>query len=145
MVNLNRKYLLTACRRSGAWLAVWLCLVLLPSPGWSAGDAKVPAAPAQPAAATPQPEKILHQACDYLKAAQKFSFKAECTDDRVYTGGKKLQYAFDLEAFVQRPDKVRINAAGDLDNKQFFYDGKNITLYDQNHKHYAVMEAPGTI
>jgi hypothetical protein len=46
---------------------------------------------------------------------------------------------------VQRPDKVRINAAGDLENKQFFYDGKNITLYDKSHNSYATMEAPGTI
>ena len=63
----------------------------------------------------------------------------------MYTGGKKLQFAFDLEAYVQRPDKVQINAAGDLENKQFFYDGKTITLYDKSHSHYAVMEAPATI
>ena len=53
------------------------------------------------------------QACDLLKSAKQFSFKAEVTDDRVYTEGKKLQFAFDLEAFVQRPDKLRINAQGD--------------------------------
>ena len=93
----------------------------------------------------PQPEKILAQACDLLKSAQQFSFKAEVTDDRVYTGGKKLQFAFDLEAFVRRPDKLRINAQGDTENKQFFYDGKTITLYDQPKNAYAVMAAPATI
>jgi hypothetical protein len=134
-------------RGLGALLAFLPCLLLLTSLGWSAEEAK-PAAPpaAKPAApATPQPEKILQQACDFLKSAKQFSFKAEVTDDRVYTGGKKLQFAFDLEAYVQRPDKVRINAAGDLENKQFFYDGKSLALYDKSHNHYAVMAAPATI
>jgi hypothetical protein len=133
-------------RRLGAWLAFLLCLLLLTSSGWSAEKAKpgVPP-PAEPEAAAPQPEKILQQACDLLKSAQQFSFKAEVTDDRVYTGGKKLQFAFDLEASVRRPDKLRINAQGDTENKQFFYDGKTITLYDQPKNAYAGMAAPATI
>ena len=146
MQKSNRIYLLSLGRRLGAWLAFLLCLLLLTSSGWSAEKAKpeVPP-PAKPEAAAPQPEKILAQACDLLKSAQQFSFKAEVTDDRVYTGGKKLQFAFDLEAFVQRPDKLRINAQGDTENKQFFYDGKTITLYDQPKNAYAVMAAPATI
>jgi hypothetical protein len=135
-------------RRLGALLAFLPCLLLLTSLGWSAEEAKpaaTPVAKKTAAPAIPQPEKILQQACDFLKSAKQFSFKAEVTDDRVYTGGKKLQFAFDLEAYVQRPDKVRINAAGDLENKQFFYDGKTITLYDKSHNHYAVMEAPASI
>ncbi len=127
-------------------LTALLALMLLSTPGWSAEEAKGPAPPAaKPEAATPQPQQILQQACDFLKAAKQFSFKAEVTDDRVYTEGKKLQFAFDLDAYVQRPNKVRINAAGDLENKQFFYDGKTITLYDKSHNHYAVMEAPASI
>ena len=117
MQKLDRIHLLTAGRRLGAWLAFLLCLLLLTSSGWSAEKAKPEAPPpAKTEDPAPQPEKILQQACDLLKSAQQFSFKAEVTDDRVYTEGKKLQFAFDLEAYVQRPDKVRINAAGDLEN-----------------------------
>ena len=127
-------------------LTVLLGLALLSSPGWSAKEAKVPAASkAKAAKAAPSAKKILQQACDFLKAAKQFSFKAEVTDDRVYTQGKKLQFAMDLEAFVSRPDKLRVNAAGDLENKQFFYDGKTITLYEKDRKVYATMAAPGTI
>ena len=133
MQKSNRIYRLSLDRRLGAWLAFLLCLLLLTSSGWSAEKAKpeVPP-PAKPEAAAPQPEKILAQACDLLKSAQQFSFKAAVTDDRVYTGGKKLQFAFDLETFVRRPDKLRITAQGDIENKQFIYDGKTITLYDQS-------------
>ena len=122
-----------------------LGLVLWSSPG-NSQETKAPAPPAaKPAAATPQPDKILQQACDLLKSAQQFSYKAEVTDDRVYTGGKKLQFAFDLEAYVQRPDKLRINAAGDLVNKEFFLNGKTLTLYDKPHNVYATMEVPADI
>jgi hypothetical protein len=131
----------------GAFLvAALLGFTVLSSPGWSAQEGKAPSASvAKPETPAPDPGKILQQACDLLKSAKQFSFKAEVTDDRVYTGGKKLQFAFDLEAYVSRPDKLRINAAGDLENKQFFYDGKTIILYDLPKNAYAVMAAPATI
>ena len=127
-------------------LTVLLGLALLSSPGWSAKEAKPQAkAAAKAAKAAPEAKKILQQACDFLKAAKKFSFKAEVTDDRVYSQGKKLQFAMDLAVFVSRPDKLQVNAAGDLENKEFFYDGKTITLFDKPRKVYATMKAPGTI
>src|SRR5512135_1512660 len=147
MRNLQQKHLFARGRRLWVLLAAALLgLLLLAAPAWSAGEAKAPAAPAaKPEAATPDPEKVLQQACDFLKSAPQFTFKAEVTDDRVYTAGKKLQYAFDLEAYVQRPDKLRVNAQGDLENKQFFYNGKTITLYDKSYNHYATLEAPATL
>ena len=125
---------------------ILLTVLYVALPGWSAAETKAPTPQAAKLAPVPpQPEKILQQACDFLKSAKQFSFKAECTDDRVYSAGKKLQFAFELEAYVKRPDKVRINGVGDIENKQFFYNGKTITLYDKSHNSYAVMEAPGTI
>lgn len=122
-----------------------LGLLLLSSPG-SSQETKAPAPQAaKPEVTTPQPEKILQEACDLLKSAKQYSFKAEITDDRVYTGGKKLQFAFDLQAYVQRPDKLRVNAVGDVENKEFFLNGKTLTLYDKPHNVYATMEVPGTI
>ena len=40
MQKFNRIHLLTLGRRLGAWLVFLLCLLLLTSPGWSAGEAK---------------------------------------------------------------------------------------------------------
>ena len=45
---------------------------------------------------------------------------------------KKLQYGIDMETFVRRPDRLRVNAKGDVVNKQFYFDGKTITLYDKD-------------
>ena len=133
-------------RRFGVLLAALLGLALLSAPGWSACEAKPLAPPpAKQEAPAPDPGKILQQACDLLKNAKQFTFKAEVTDDRVYPGSKKLQFGFDLQAFVNKPDKLRINANGDLENKEFFFNGKTITLYDKPKNAYAVMEAPAGI
>jgi hypothetical protein len=90
----------------------------------------IPEAGAQQAATapTPSPTAVVRQMCDYLKSLKQFSFRAEVTDDQVYYEGKKLQYGFDMETFVKRPDRLRVNADGDLVNKQFFFNGKTITL-----------------
>jgi len=126
--------------------SVLFCFILLCQPVWSAEEAKAPTSqPDTHEAKGPQPEKVLRETCDFLKSLKKFSFKAEVTDDQVYRGGKKLQFSFDLEAFVQRPDKLRINAEGDMENKQFFYDGSTITLYDTSRNVYASIGVPATI
>ena len=93
----------------------------------------------------PDPNQLVQRMCDYLKSLDRFSFRAEITDDQVYAGGKKLQYAFETETFVQRPDKLRVNAEGDLIDKQFFLNGKTLTLYDPADKVYATTEVPADI
>jgi len=120
-----------------------------------AQEPKAPPAPAAKASPTPPPEKpgapspdplkILQSTCDFLKSQQQFSYKAEVADDEVYYGGKKLQYEIDMETFVRRPDRLRVNAEGDLIDKQFFFDGKTITLYDKDHNVYGTMEVPPDI
>ena len=64
------------------------------------------------AAPEPDPRQILQKMCDFLKSQQQFTYKAEVTDDQVYYGGKKLQYGIDMETFVRRPDRLRVNAVG---------------------------------
>jgi hypothetical protein len=93
----------------------------------------------------PDPRQVLQKMCDFLKAQPQFTYKAEVADDQVYHGGKKLQYGIDMETFVRRPDRLRVNADGDLVDKQFFFDGKSITLYDQDAKVYGSVEVPADI
>jgi hypothetical protein len=147
MQKFDRIHLLTLGRCLSAWLAFSLCLLLLTSSGWSAGEAKAPPAPPAEKAVTPAPDprQILQKMCDFLKSQQQFTYKAEVLDDEVYEGGKKLQYGVDMETFVRRPDRVRVNAEGDLIDKQFYFDGKTITLYDKDHNVYGVLEVPPDI
>jgi hypothetical protein len=116
------------------------------APASAAPEAKAPAPQAQPAkTAEVDPNQVLRQMCDYLNSLKEFSFKGEVTDDRTYAAGDKLQFAFGLEGYVKRPDRIRLNAKGDLQNKEFFYDGKAITIYDTVKKVYATAAMPSTI
>jgi hypothetical protein len=111
----------------------------------AASPAEKAAPPAQAEPATtlePDPRQILHKMCDFLKSQPQLTYKAEIADDQVYYGGKKLQYGIDLETFVRRPDHLRVNAEGDLVDKQFYFDGKTVALYDKDQNVYATMAAP---
>jgi len=102
------------------------------------------AAQVQPAA-TPEPEKIAHQMCDYLKSLKQFSYQAEVDYDQPDPDGRSVQYGFDMETYVRRPDRLRVDAEGDGIDKQFFFNGKTITLYDKKAKMYAAMDVPPDI
>jgi hypothetical protein len=103
-----------------------------------AGQERVPAF-------DPQSREILLNMCNFMKSQQEFSFKAEITDDNLSDGGKIIQQGFNVEAFVRRPDKLRVNGEGDEVHKQFIYDGDTFTLYDKKDNVYAAAKAPGDI
>jgi hypothetical protein len=140
-------------RTSIRWGLLILAVIVLGFPALGAGQVKAPAgtpkvkppAPAAAKEALPDPKTILLKMCDFLKKQPKFSFKAEVTDDRVYAGGRKLQYGLEMAAFFQRPDKLRINGEGDVENKQLIYDGKTLTLYDKDKNVYGSLKMAGTL
>jgi hypothetical protein len=93
----------------------------------------------------PDPMSIVRGMCDYLRSLQQFSYHAEVADDQVYYGGKKLEYGLEMDTYVKRPDKVRVNAEGDLVKKEFFLNGKSLVLYDLDENAYATMQVPPDI
>lgn len=93
----------------------------------------------------PKAEQILRAASDLLKSREKFTFDAKITFDNVLPTGQKLQYGADMHAAIRRPDKISIKFEGDLTNKQFWYDGKTITLTDKPENVFARVEAPSEI
>lgn len=97
---------------------------------WAGEKAPAPPTPqAQPAPAQDiDPKQVVRQMSDYLKSLKEFPFKGEVTDGHTYSAGNKLQFAFGLEGYVKRPDKIRFNAKGDLQNKEIFYDGQAFTI-----------------
>ena len=147
-------------RKKNFWGWCMLAVLLLVAPVVGFGQEKAPsaapaaapqatpaAAPTAPAAkeAVPDPKEVLRQCCDFLKNQPQFSFKAEVTNDRVYLGGKKLQFGQEVKAAFRHPDKLRIDGEGDLDSKLLIFDGKALTLYDKNKNHYASIEVTGDI
>lgn len=123
-----------------------IAILLLFLPSWAGGTTGTTAAKdAVQVPAPPDPEKILRGMTDFLKSQGQFSFLAEVTDDQVYSAGKKLQYSLNLKVAVRRPNKIRVDGQGDLENQEVFYDGLTLTLYNKDHNLYAIAPMPPTI
>jgi hypothetical protein len=95
--------------------------------------------------ASPQPEKVVRQMCDYLASLKQFSYSAKVNYDAVDPQGKKQVHTFEMKTAVQRPDKLQVNASGDVVNKEFFLNGNTLTLYDKKAKVYATLDVPPDI
>lgn len=123
-----------------------IAILLLFLPGLARGTAgSSEAKSAVKSPASPNPDKILQDMTEFLKSLGQFSFRADVTDDQVYSEGKKLQYSLDLEVAVRRPNKIRVNGQGDLENQEVFYDGLTLTLYNHDQNLYAIVPMPPTI
>ena len=110
-----------------------------------------PAAPnAPPAAATnaaapavaPQADRLIKEMSAYIGSANEFTFHADVSFDHVLPSGQKLQFAAAEEVVLKRPGGLYVEWNGDLGSRQFWYDGKSVTLYDPAMPFYASDTAP---
>ena len=100
---------------------------------------------AQPAGMQPEAEKLLRRMSDYLASLQKFTVSTENTIEAVLTSGQKLQFHGPAAASVWRPNRMRADRKGDILNQEFFYDGKNMTLFNPKENLYATTAATPTL
>src|SRR6516165_4138874 len=109
-----------------------------------------PSAPAIPAAPTnaaapavaEQADQLLKEMSAYIGSANEFTFHADITFDHVLPSGQKLQFSAAEEVVLKRPGGLYIEWNGDLGARQFWYDGKSVTLYDPATPFYAGEAAP---
>ena len=116
----------------------------------AAQNAPAPANTQQaPAPGTPviaaDAELMLKQMAAYIGSAGQFTFQADITFDHVLPSGQKLQFSALEEVALQRPNGLYVDWSGDLGERQFWYDGKSITLYDPASPFYASQPAPADI
>ena len=82
---------------------------------------------------------------EYVGSAEQFTFHADITFDHVLPSGQKLQYSASEDVALQRPGRLYVEWSGDLGDRQFWYDGKSVTLYDPATPFYAADAAPPVI
>src|SRR5277367_3930226 len=98
----------------------------------------IPAAPSTPPQATitappavaERADQLLKQMSDYIGSAEQFTFHADISFDHVLPSGQKLQFSASEDVALQRPNRLYVGWSGDLGDRQFWYDGKSVTLYD---------------
>jgi hypothetical protein len=92
-----------------------------------------------------QADRLLKEVGAYIGSANEFTFHAEITFDHVLPSGQKLQFASAEEVVLERPGRLYVEWNGDLGARQFWYDGKSVTLYDPAMPFYASEAAPPEI
>jgi hypothetical protein len=140
-------------RRARVALAVATLLPLLAgaSVAMAEPSASEPVAAPVAAAATPAVERdpkaieALDVMGAHLRTLLTFSVRSETTKDEVLASGQKIQFAGTVEMQVRAPDRLRADVSSDRKQRQFYYDGKTVTVYAPRMKYYATAEAPPTL
>lgn len=124
-----------------------------PSAPAAGADAAAPvAASATDAASTATPARdqdaiaALEKMGAALRALDRFGLKAETSTEYVTDGGQKVVVDGHASWRVRAPDRFVATVANDRQQREFYYDGKSLTLWSPKLKYYTVIEQmPPTI
>lgn len=98
---------------------------------------------AEPETVDPEAVSALRRMSNYLSTLNSFALTANSSLDVVTVHGQRLQMDAVVDYKVKKPG-IRINYNSDMKSRQYFYDGKNFTIYSPNMKFYASAPAPAT-
>jgi hypothetical protein len=128
-------------------LALGAALALV-SPAGAHAQAQPPAGGAA-ATTGPTPSEralgLLKPVADKLSAAKAFRFKIESMVEVPSPTGQTINYFFNTEVEVERPNKLFAKKRGDGPAFDVYYDGKKFSGYDEKLGLYAEMDAPATL
>ncbi len=99
---------------------------------------------AEPPAVDPAATRILKHMTDYLEGVKQFSVYTQNTLEDLITSGHRVDLDVSAKVVVSRPNKIRSERKGEQINQIFYYNGKNMTLFNPDHNVYSTMDAPDT-
>jgi len=97
------------------------------------------------AAVAVEADRLLKDMGAYIGSAEQFTFHADITFDQVLPSGQKLQFSAVEDVALKRPERLYVEWNGDLGARQFWYDGKSVTLHAPGAPFYARQTAPPEI
>jgi hypothetical protein len=99
-----------------------------------------------PLSIDPEAKRLAQAAGDYLRTAKAFSVKAEVWEDRALPDGSLVQMSRTVTLDVRRPDRLHATVnAPERRDREFWYDGKSLTVLDRDQNLYGQVSAPATI
>ncbi|RYZ41924.1 MAG: DUF2092 domain-containing protein [Myxococcaceae bacterium] len=140
--------LLTNDRRRWKRLAVWgLCAGSVLGVGSPALAVPAPAQKTARTAPTVEPQAVaaLERMGTFLREQRTFEVTARTTTDEILDNGQKIQFSGTADIRARRPDRLRVDSASDLKQRQYFYDGKRFTVNGPGSGFYASFDAPPTL
>ena len=149
-MRISRSSLLAAAIGISAWtIGTSDAVLAAPAP------AKAEASKAYPKWAAPSMPKITQSTVDaaaidalkkmsaYLMSLNTLQIKSDASIDMVTGDGQRIQFDGTTEYKVKRPGFV-ISFKSDSKSRDFYYDGKQFTMYSPNLGYYATVAAPAT-
>ena len=124
-------------------LAVLSCIWALAIPVPASGQAAKPPAPATSPGVQPEALAALKRMSDYLTGLRTFELVSNSVLDLVTVNGQRLQIDGVVRYKVARPG-IWVDFDTSLKHRQYFYDGKQFTVYAPKLGFYASMPAPPT-
>ncbi|EXI79758.1 MAG: hypothetical protein AW10_02243 [Candidatus Accumulibacter appositus] len=104
-----------------------------------------PAAPAAPPVIEPEAVAALKRSSEYLQTLKSFSIRVDASIDEVLDSGQKVQFGSLADISMVRPNRLRVDVIDDHKQRQFYYDGRTLTVYGKLVNYYASVKAPKTI
>ncbi len=81
----------------------------------------------------------------YLRTLESFAVTAETTRDDVAETGENIEFGGRLDMRARLPDRLRIDASSDRNQRQFFYDGETVVVFAPQVGAYASIDGAATV
>jgi hypothetical protein len=92
-----------------------------------------------------RPLQVLREMSSYLDKLAAFQIDSVETHDDLQESGERVQLSNERRLFITKPNMVRAYTQGDGVDRQFWYDGKQVTIYSKLLNTYATVPAPNTL
>lgn len=89
--------------------------------------------------------KILKAMTDYLGSQKTLSASFESDVEVITPALQKIQFTSSGQIKLSRPDKLRVRRIGGYSDVELVYDGKTISLSNNDTKSYVQADEPGTV
>ena len=99
----------------------------------------------KPMAGNNDPDQLLRQMSEKLAQAKKLSFKVDRKLDPALVEDRNVAESAQIEISVSRPNKFLAKSDSKDNVRHIFFDGQNLSIYDETMKLYANVPVPGTI
>jgi hypothetical protein len=95
--------------------------------------------------ATNDPDQLLRQMSEKLAQARNLTFKVNRKLDAALVEGLNVAESAQIEISVSRPGKFLAKSDSTNNVRHVFFDGQNLSIYDETMKLYATVPVAGTI
>jgi hypothetical protein len=93
----------------------------------------------------PDAMAALQKMGEYMRTLRAFQVHCDTVREDVLTDGQKVSFHGKVDLLVSRPDRLREDIKGDLHQRLYLYNGKNVTIWAGLLGYYTTVPAPPTL